>query len=331
MDAAFLTWSLKLYRTSTLEVRASWLLGVWMLFETVRFLHTGAYAISPVPLLLIPLLMYIHAMAHVGMARLVGGHADQTILSIINDRTSMQVPLNPARQFAVAVAGPLTSFVIGLICAFAAPLCLSAGHSVSPRLTFIFWSYPFGNPGSMGEFSYITLDYFSHLNLLIFVLNLLACAIFDGARMWRAILWPLFGLNRAIRWTVVLSFVCSIAILGLSLYLADWMLMFFGVSCLLITIYEQRSVKLGFDPILQIEFDAIHDRRSQSWFGRWQQRRRIRALERQEREEREEQEILDRLLTKVSEHGLPSLTEAERATLQRISRKQKARQETGIS
>ncbi len=331
MDLAFLNWSLKLYRTSTLEVRASWLLGVWMLFESVRFMHFHAYAVSPIPFVLLPILMYIHAMAHVGMARLVGGHADQTVLSIINDRTSMHIPLNPAKQFAVAAAGPLTSFVIGLICAFVAPLCLSGDNRVSPRLIFLFWPYPMGNPSDAGEYFYIVLDYFSHLNLLLFVLNLLACAMFDGARMWRAILWPLFGLNRAIRGTVILSFACSIAMLAFSLYLADWMLMFFGVSCLLITIYEHRSVKLGFDPILQIEFDTILDRRGQSWFGRWQQRRRVRAQERQEREEHDEQEILDRLLTKVSEHGLPALTEAERTSLQRISRKQKARQETEIS
>ena len=60
MDLSLLSWSLKLYRTSTLEVRASWLLGVWMLFEAVRFLHVGAYALSPIPLLLIPIVMYVH-------------------------------------------------------------------------------------------------------------------------------------------------------------------------------------------------------------------------------------------------------------------------------
>ena len=331
MDLSLLSWSLKLYRTSTLEVRASWLLGVWMVFDAVRYLHAGAYTLSPMPLLLIPLVMYVHAMSHVGIARLVGGHADQTILSIINDRTSMKVPLNPAKQFAVAAAGPLMSFVIGLICAFVAPLFLDAANKIPPQLFFLAAPMPQGNPADVGAYLYFTLVYFSQVNLFVFVINLLACAIFDGARMWRAILWPLFGLTRAIRWTVMLSFGCSIVILGLSLYWTDWMLMFFGVLCLLMTLHEHRSVKLGFDPVLQIEFDTILDRRGQSWFGRWQQRRRVRALERQEREEQQEQEILDRLLTKVSEHGLPALTEAERASLQRISRKQKARQETGIS
>jgi Zn-dependent protease len=307
MDATWLSWSLKLYRTSTLEVRASWLLGVWMLFDLVRFAQAGYWAMLPFALLVPLASMYLHAMAHVVMARLVGGSADRTVLSMINDITSMQVPLTPSKQFAVGVAGPLVSLVFWLSCSLGAKwLGPAAGLSAD------------------------LLAYVAGTNFWILVINLLACAFCDGARIWRAILWPLFGLGRAIRWTVMLSFVCSIGIIGLGIWMTDFLLLIVGLMCLFITVQENRSVKLGFDPVLQIEFDAIHDRRSQSWFGRWQQRRRIRALERQEREEREEQEILDRLLTKVSEHGLPSLTDAERATLQRISRKQKERQETGI-
>jgi hypothetical protein len=331
MDLSLLSWSLKLYRTSTLEVRASWLLGVWMLFDAIRFLHAGAYSLSPLPLLLVPVTMYVHAMAHVGMARLVGGHADQTVLSVLNDQTSLQVPLNPAKQFAVAAAGPLVSMVLFLICALIAPMFLDVPGRFALNLSLFLLPLPIGNPPDLGSYLYAALVYFSHLNYTIFVINLIPISFFDGARLWRAMLWPLFGLTRAIRWTVLLGFACSILFLAIALYFTDWNMLFFGVLCLLVTLYEHRSVKLGFDPVFQIEFDAIQDRRSQSWFGRWQQRRRLRVLERQEREEREEQEILDRLLTKVSQHGLPSLTEAERATLQRISRKQKARQETEIS
>jgi hypothetical protein len=68
----------------------------------------------------------------------------------------------------------------------------------------------------------------------------------------------------------------------------------------------------------------------QSWLDRWKQRRAVRAIERRQHEEDEEQLILDRLLEKVGKQGLPSLTAAERTALHRISRKQKARQETGV-
>ena len=330
MDNAFWSWSLKIYRTSSLEVRASWMLGVWMLFDVMRFIKSDAYTLCYIPLLFIPLVMYVHAMAHVGMARLVGGQADVTILSIINDRTSMQIPLNPAKQFSVAAAGPLVSFVLGLVCAFIAPLMLDPSGKTPAQLHFLMTPYPTGNTSDLGGYLFAALEYFSHLNLLVFLANLLACAMFDGARMWRALLWPLVGLSRAIRGTVLLSYVCSLFILAISLYFTDWTMLFFGLMCFIVTVQEHRSIKLGFDPVLQIEFENTTTPRSQSWFGRWQQRRAVRARELGEREESEEQLILDRLLVKVSEQGLPSLTAAERSSLQRISRKQKNRQEHGV-
>ncbi len=306
MDNAFWSWSLKLYRTSSLEVRASWLMGIWILFDIMEFSQVGLWLMVPFALIVPLLSMYLHAMAHIAMARLVGGSADRTVLSMINDITSMQVPLTPGKQFTVGAAGPLVSLVLWLSGALIAQ-----------------WLGPQHLSGQIAT-------YVAKTNFWIVVVNMLACAFCDGARIWRAILWPIVGLSRAIRWTVVLSFACSILLIIFGVWMRDLLLVMVGIMCLLTTIQEHRSVKLGFDPILQVEFDAIEGRRSQSWFGRWQQRRKVRAQERQEHEENEEQEILDRLLIKVSEHGLPALTEAERGALQRISRKQKARQETGI-
>ncbi len=307
MDTSFLNWSLKLYRTSTLEVRASWLLGVWMLFDAVRFAHTSQWWLIPFAFIVPIISMYIHAMAHVVMVRLVGGSADRTTLSVINDQTDMQVPLNPAKQLAVGASGPLISLVLWL----------------SAEALY----YAIATPQS---FAWFLIAYIALTNKYITLINLLACAMCDGARIWRAILWPLFGLGRAIRWTVLLSYLCSIVIIGLGIYLTDLLLLVIGIMCLMTTISEHRSVKLGFDPIFNIEFDTINESRSQSWFGRWQQRRRLRAIERRSQEVSDEQEIVDKLLEKVSVQGLPSLTEQERTTLNRISKKQKQREKTEI-
>ncbi len=307
MDTSFLNWSLKLYRTSTLEVRASWLMGVWVLFDAVGFAHRGLWFLLPFALFVPVLSMYFHAMAHVVMARLVGGSADRTTLSMINDHTDMQIPLLPGKQLAVGAAGPLISLILCLT-AFALRQLATLPQSFTWHLT----------------------EYIMYTNLFITAVNLLACAFCDGARIWRAILWPLFGLSRGIRWTVILSFVCSGLIITYGVFTVNFLLFFVGLMCLITTVSEHRSVKLGFDPIFNIEFDTINESRSQSWFGRWQQRRRIRALERRSQEVSDEQEIVDKLLEKVSVQGLPSLTEQERTTLNRISKKQKQREKTEI-
>ena len=305
MDNAFWSWSLKIYRTSSLEVRASWMLGVWMLFDLVNFSRSQLWELLPLAIIVPFISLYLHAMAHVFVARLVGGTVDRTVLSVFNDQTHMQLPMQPAKQFAAGIAGLLINLILWL-------------------------GFEFIGKAEHGRVTTIALVYIATTNFWITVLNLLACAMFDGARIWRAILWPLFGLRRAILWTVILSYICSIGIISLSIWWTSWMLLFLGITCLIVTIHEHRSVKIGFDPILEIEFETVEGSRSQSWFGRWQQRRAVRTMERRQREEDDEQLILDRLLVKVGEQGLPSLTAAERTALQRISRKQKARQETGV-
>jgi|GEM_PF-2169678 len=324
MDSpAIWNWSALLWRTRTLEVRMSWTLMVAMLFDVVRFTQGLVWWMIPAALIIPPLTMYLHAMAHVGMARLVGGSADRTVLALFNDQTSMSVPLTPAKQAAVAGAGPAISLVLWLTCALLAPfLSMHQEHA-----SFALFLLPHGNE----SLSYLIASYAAAWNSFVFLANLLACSIFDGARLWRAALWPLFGLVRAVRWTVWLSYACSLAILVLAVWGTSWLLLFFGVVCLMVTIQEHRSVRLGFDPVLQVEYETVSEgRRPRSWFAQWKARRRQRAELAREREEAAEQEHLDRLLSKVSEHGLQALTEQERNLLHTISRRQRERQEAEI-
>lgn len=314
------SWSALLWRTSTLEVRMSWTLMVAMLFDVVRFGQWQQWWMMPFALLVPSLTMYLHAMAHVGMARLVGGSAQSTTLALLNDQTSMTVPLTPAKQAAVAGAGPAVSLVLWLACALIAPvLSVQQEH---PSIAF------FMSPRIDEPLAYWIVSYAAGWNSGVFLFNLLACAIFDGARLWRAALWPLFGLVRAVRWTVWLSYVCSIAFLALATWWLSPLLLIFGVCCLLVTIEEHRSVRLGFDRVLQVEYETFtQGRRGRSWFTQWRARRRQRAEQARDREAAAEQGHLDALLAKVSEHGLHSLSERERSLLHSISRKQRERQE----
>ncbi len=321
MDASPIwNWSLLLWRTRTLEVRMSWMLMLVMLFDVVRFMQGHMWWMILAALFIPPMAMYLHAMAHVGMARLVGGSADRTVLALFNDQTSMSVPLTPAKQAAVAGAGPAVSLVLWLTCALLAPFLSAHQEHASFALFF--------SPRQAEPLSYWLASYAAAWNSGIFLINLLACAIFDGARLWRAALWPLFGLVRAVRWTVWLSYACAILIIALGVWATDPLLLLFGVICLLATIQEHRSVRLGFDPVMQVEYESLaHGRRPRSWFAQWKARRRQRAEQAREREAAAEQDLLDALLAKVSEHGLQALSERERGLLHTISRKQRERQE----
>ena len=298
-------WSFLVWRTAGLEIRASWLLLVWMLFDAMRFVHKQQWELLPLAVVVPFISMLLHALAHVATARLVGGTAEVTTLSILNDITRMDVPLTPAKQFAAGAAGPLVSLVLWLSFAL-------IGLQLSPGL-----------PAE--ACGYVALE-----NLILLVANLLPCAFFDGARIWRAMLWPIFGLVRAVHITVWMSYFCSGGGIALAIFFTDWLLLFMGIMSFITTIHEHRSVRSGYDPVLPAELDGLTSASTRSWFSRWQAKRQRRRQERHDREERQEREVLDRLLAKVSEQGLPALTPAERTQLQRISKRQKERQEAEV-
>jgi hypothetical protein len=223
-------------------------------------------------------------------------------------------PMHAGRQFFVAAAGPLTTFMI------MAPCLLIVQQGFIPDV-----QTAYARQGLLMA----TLAYTASINLFILLFNLLPCYPLDGGRMLRAALWPLIGLRRAGFVTVWTAYVC---VAGLFVWAAVGNQMILLVLCFLLLfniVKEHAALRSGFDPYLGELADD--ETAGSTWIERWSERRRAQAQERRERQEREEQEVLDRLLAKVSEHGLPSLTPAERESLQRISRLQKARQETGIS
>lgn len=304
-QTSILGWTFLLWRGASLEIRASWMLLIWMLFDAVIFIHGRQWEMLPFAVIVPFFSMLLHALGHVATARLVGGSAEVTTLSVLNDSTRMDLPLSPAKHFAAGAAGPLVSLVLWL-----------SSSLINKNL----------DPGIATS----VCTYVAWTNLRILEINLLACAMFDGARIWRAVLWPLFGLMRAVRITVWLSYISAVFILVTAVYTTDGLWLFVGLVCFIGTIYEHRSVRSGYDPVLPAELDGLTAASTRSWFSRWQAKRQRRRQERHDREERAEREVLDRLLAKVSEQGLPGLTPAERTQLQRISKRQKQRQEAEV-
>jgi Zn-dependent protease len=298
---SFWNWSIRLWQTSGLEVRASWFLGIWILFDMSLFSRERLWWLLPFAVVVPFVSMLVHALAHVTVTRLVGGSTDRVTLSILNEWFHPQLPLTPGRQFAAAAAGPMVSLLLWLGAAL-------AGHHAGAWEPLC---------------AYVALT-----NTYLCLLNLLACSFFDGARLWRAVLWPLVGLPRAVRWSVVLAYLSAIGLTALGVWTTEGLLLIFGLFCLIATVQEHRSVRLGFDPVMMTDLATLPAGASSSWWGRWRQRRRQRAAERRAHAEAAEQEAIDRLLAKVSEQGLPALTNRERAQLQAISRKQQERQES---
>jgi len=290
-----LNWSLRLGRVFGTDVRVSWLLGVWMLFEGLNFARTQQPALIIVGFLVPPIAMILHAFGHAAACRLVGGRLHSTSISILNNQDEVQIALRPWNHFIVGFSGPLVNFAI-------------AGGS------YIGEGYASGMAKSV-------LGYLVYINLIIGIGNLLACQPFDGHRWWRGLLWMFLPMRKAVHTTVMLGFISAILLMVFAVYGRDFLLLFIGVCSLMATINDRTSIANGQDPVFLIDPAYAGSAPASAW----KQRRADKAAAKIETETTVEQEILDRLLAKVSEHGLPSLTNAERKQLQKISQRQKER------
>lgn len=291
----FLNWSLRLGRVFGTEVRVNWLLGVWMLIDALNASRTQHLELIPCALAIPPVAMILHAVGHGLAARLVGGHLDQTTLSIFNNQDEIRVPLRPWSHFLVGFGGPFINLLL-------AGGCFLALDHTTGVLRMIVSSV------------FVT-------NLLVGVVNLLACPALDGHRWWRGLLWVFMPMHRAVTGARILSLISALLLLFYGLKTSNFLLMFMSVTALLVMLGEHREGPQDYDPVFEV--DPRYGGNAPP--SAWSRRRAERAEAKADAETAAEQEVLDRLLAKVSEHGLPSLTEGERKQLQAISKRQRER------
>lgn len=307
--AEAMNWSFLLLRLRALEVRVSWLLPVWMLFDAIRFSQAHAGSLVPFAFVVPPLVMLVHAAGHLLGTRLAGGTLNSTVLSCLNNQDDIQVPLRPWSHLLAGIGGPLANLAV-----------LGACWGVQSAL---------GDPWTLNPFAFSPFgpletsltDYLARTTLAVLLLNLLACYPFDGHRWWRGLLWLLMPMRRAVHASVVLAFISVILLFVMAAWFTSFLILFIGIASLMMTIQDRQRVAEGLDPVFGV--DPRYG--GQAPASTWAHRRAAAREERLHEELAAEQEVLDHLLAKVSEHGLPSLTNAERKQLQRISRRQKDR------
>jgi Zn-dependent protease len=133
----------------------------------------------------------LHELAHCYAAFRVGGHADEIVIGPLGGLAPVFVPHEPQRELVTALAGPMVNFLIWVSLT---PVLLMMGSvDVTGLLNPL-------RPHEViqGEPYVIVLKLTFWLNWILLLVNLLPAFPFDGGRVLRSLLWPVFGYRPAI-------------------------------------------------------------------------------------------------------------------------------------
>lgn len=319
-----MTWALPLYRAWGIAVRIHIFFVVFIVLEVVRSIsheHIGAGETLVLMGTLFGIVL-LHEYGHCIACRRVGGEADEILLWPLGGLASCSPPNTWTAHFWTTAGGPLVN--VALFPVFAAAVLLMTGGSLGAV-----WFNPF-DPGTGLSAAVYDIDspvvvaavvlawacYFTNWVLLAFNV-LLPVYPLDGGRLLHAILWRQMGRDRAtsIAAKIGLGGAITLGIAGLvfSVFTFVGVAIFAGFTSWL----ELQRLKMGMtgeDPIIAAskaaaEGESRSDRRAREAAAK--------KREKKEAEAKAEAAEVDRILEKISEHGIHSLTGKERKFLDR--------------
>jgi Zn-dependent protease/predicted transcriptional regulator len=151
----------------------------------------------------------LHELAHALVAKAQGVPVKSITLFLFGGVANIQrEPSSPGAEFLVAIAGPITSFIIGVIfLAVAGASTISIDTMTGPATTVVVLS----------PLSTLML-WLGSVNILLGIFNLVPAFPLDGGRILRSVFWKITGnLRKATRWASAIGQVIA------------WLLIFAGI------------------------------------------------------------------------------------------------------
>lgn len=329
----FLNASFKVGRLFDITIRVHILFVFFFLW---RLLQAGEdWPVVSVFLALLFGIVLIHEFGHCFGARAVGGNAENILMWPLGGLAYAHAPMTPWAQFVTVACGPLVNLVFCLV----SGVILFASTRAWELLLinpFMGLAIPGSGAGWLGH-----MWVFYQVNLLLLAFNLLPIYPLDGGQLFQCLLWPFVGLQRA------MTIACQAGLIGCAAFglwglsaggggMLVFIAIFGGFTC------WQRLKMLKYGMIIdeRVRFAPYREYkpRQGGFFSRiFRSKRRPKVSDagynpnpggwqkKVEEEDRQTDEV-DRILKKVHERGIQSLTYVERQTLERATRERRDRE-----
>ena len=234
---------LTLFRLFGIEIRldASWLLLAILITWTLAVgffpqsypdLAPGTYwLMGAIAALGLFASIILHELGHSVVAQRDGLEIDGITLFVFGGVAEMKAePASPAKEFRMAIAGPIVSLVLAFVCW----LIAAGGNAVGAAAPFV------------GVFAYLAL-----INTILAVFNMVPAFPLDGGRVLRAALWHWQGsLRRATRVTTTLGsgFGILLIVLGLLNVLAGNFIG--GIWWFILGLFVRGAAQMSYQQVL---------------------------------------------------------------------------------
>lgn len=327
-----LGWSVKMFRAFGIETRV----------HLVTVLFIAAYILSSIPrgnmgaawttltMAVLFALVLIHEFGHCFAARWAGGEADRVVLLPFGGLALTRPPHTWQGHLMTTVGGPAVHVVILPLTALGLLLAGHAGAIVfnpfAPGPVVASLAAP-GEPVKAWLLQTLWVTHFINIVLLGFNV-LLPIFPLDGGRIVQALVWRKTGFRRSMEIAVHTGLAGAVALFIFAVVFGETLLVaiaiFGGIACWVersrlraaddITGYVPESYGMGGMGVSAQDMLAEAEKPV-----RGPGKRQRKQMER----ERKEQDEVDRILAKIAEQGMQSITPRERKLLDRVSKKKR--------
>lgn len=328
----FFSWSVPLFRAFGISVRIHIFYIVFIIGSLIWPMGRGylswdwALASAAFSAGALFLFVLLHEFGHCFACRHVGGEADRIVMWPLGGLAYCRPPHNWKADLITVIGGPAVN--LALIPVLGAAL-LAAG---APWGAVIYNPFDLRGVFSQGWFFY-PAAYWKHflwsayhMNLVLFGFNMLLVMYpMDAGRILQSLLWRKIGYRRSLLIAANVGLVTAVvvgtfAMLGGSNILFS-IALFCGITCF----FERRRAAMIEDEGFDLGSPAAYGYgpRQAEPVTRGRADREFEKARKRQQAERDLQAEVDRILDKIKDQGMQSLTRAERRTLEEDTRRKR--------